>query len=1617
MRQGLDPKRSVLYTLSDGKVVSISLDETTDLSAVRVKVTTTVGSGASASQLFLHWGVCLRSTTEWAVPIPEIIPPGSEVINGAVRTPFSPVGAVAGGGGTSSRQTVVIDFGPAAEVPLGFQFVLYQKDDGTGADKWVRPGINNFFFPIKTVISDLQMAEVRQALVDRLPAVNMKFELPQHQCSLDVFIWTQDDRAEVEVLTNVGFDVLLHWGCVETDDKTDRWTMPEPRLRPVDTVENPPTPRGGGSVQTLLHRGVHGGGTYAVQSVRLVMPYSISPRQMAFVLKSRHSNEWVKYLGGDFLVPIPYSKVWQQRLRDVREAQDKSKQQPMVHQFRQRKGNLVQLRLERKAKEQDMIFFRTYQVRDSMSVGDGPSSGVIGEVDVVAYDDSHHSVKVQVIASVEGANQPIPLTFHWGVCLTRRSREWALPKREYWPEDTTAVSSMACETRLRTDPSSGLQTVNLELPKGVSEEKREAEVFGLWFVFREANGPRWFKDGQRCDFFIKTRRDTPQEVWRGRLQPLVDKILRAELQRPAWSIVQRYSLCQELLDDDSLSKADIDVWAWIYVWFKFASLRVLDCQRGGSTTHPKTLAAAGNQLSLTLCHFWRSSVKNRPIIRMILAMLGRGSVSSGQRIEHDLYQIIHRPGRPQSHSQFLDQWLKKVTHNPTPDDLLICKGLLAYLKSGQVSDYWGTLEDGGLTRASIGTPEHPMEVDPCFSCFDAPAPGGRSSTGSTPPGTPGGSHHSPGGVASHSKRRERDELVKDFEEYLKVLKAVHDPTDLRTAVAYARNSLTMELEEALDEILNYPGACDNSQFLRVSTARLLIYPILRHCTDIHVVRDFMFLDIALDSLQQNIIQELAQQENDPVCVSLYCRMEQLGHLLSSLMNLHPWYEEICAVHADWNAIALYHAELINQARQPHTHHAADVNINNAKRGGHPNPSAPQVGPSLVAPMLVATPVPKTSFNEPPKAMLASPPSEASGGAGNSVGAADDNPVESALCLKSVCDRIHRCVGKLMDLCEENFHDKATFLGQHVGADGSTTECFVEDMVRNSVLFSVSQVLQRVEPFLREIAHLPPWQLVSTVERVEGELVLVDRLTSVEDRIFEVPTILVCNAASGEEEIPEGLVGVLVRHGSEGPDLLSHLAVRARNLRILFATCFEKQITERLQIYNGQWVRVTVKRDGSDLFIKACPRVENPELTPEGTPPELTRPTGDASAATSSDAALGRHQPHHAPPPTGEPLNLSMAPASGAPWVVLARDFDAHNVGQKCLNLQRMASVGVNSVQIPQSLALPFGTFERTLLYHKNEGILESLTRVLKDLSHSSQLASPPPAPTGPPTLAPGLSTADVGATGNVATPPTARDSPLNRQLEEARQLVMRLVAPPELMQEFRQAVQDTSCKRLGALFMSSESRAWECIKKVWASMFSLRPWLAIHRARLSYADLSLAILAQEVVPPDYAFIIHTCNPFPQQDASNDELYAEIVVGLGEALTANLSFPGRALSFRVNKSAGAEPQCLSFPSKSVGLLGRPSIIFRADPNAQKLEGVIGQGMFGSYVTDEAKRVRLEYRGVRLVNDKQWRVQLMKNIAKIGLDIEEAMGGPQDIEGLIKSNQIIIVQTRPQAGVSR
>ncbi|XVF85026.1 hypothetical protein PTKIN_Ptkin17bG0085500 [Pterospermum kingtungense] len=536
----------------------------------------------------------------------------------------------------------------------------------------------------------------------------------------------------------------------------------------------------------------------------------------------------------------------------------------------------------------------------------------------------------------------------------------------------------------------------------------------------------------------------------------------------------------------------------------------------------------------------------------------------------------------------------------------------------------------------------------------------------------------------------------------------------------------------------------------------------------------------------------------------------------------------------------------------------------------------------------------------------------------------------ALYAKSVLDRTRLALSTKAEWYQCILQPSAEYLGSLLGVDQWAINIFTEEIIRAGSAATLSSLINRLDPVLRETAHLGSWQVISPVE-VVGYVEVVDELLTVQNKSYDRPTILVAKSVKGEEEIPDGTVAVLT---PDMPDVLSHVSVRARNCKVCFATCFDPNVLADIQSNNGKLLRL--KPSSADVVYS---EVKEGEL------------------ADSSSSTLKGDGPSS--------ITLVRKQFVGK-YAISAEEFTPEMVGAKSRNISYLKGKVPSWVGIPTSVALPFGVFEKVLADKANKEVNEKLQILKKKLGGG-----------------------DFGILG------------------EIRQTVLELAAPPQFVQELKTKMQSSGMPWPGDEGEQRWEQAWTAIKKVWASKWNERAYFSTRKAKLDHDYLCMAVLVQEIINADYAFVIHTTNP---SSGDSSEIYAEVVKGLGETLVG--AYPGRALSFICKKNNLNSPQVLGYPSKPIGLFIRRSIIFRSDSNGEDLEGYAGAGLYDSVPMDEEEKVVVDYSSDPLIIDGNFQKSILSSIAGAGNAIEELYGSPQDIEGVIRDGKVYVVQTRPQ-----
>lgn len=622
------------------------------------------------------------------------------------------------------------------------------------------------------------------------------------------------------------------------------------------------------------------------------------------------------------------------------------------------------------------------------------------------------------------------------------------------------------------------------------------------------------------------------------------------------------------------------------------------------------------------------------------------------------------------------------------------------------------------------------------------------------------------------------------------------------------------------------------------------------------------------------------------------------------------------------------------------------------------------------------------------------------------------------------------LGRIVDRHTQLLGPPATAIGGACAIDPAVVATFIETFVRGGPAFALSTCLRRVAPVVRAVAATGPWTVVAPVAGTTvGPLLAVTALSSLDGTCLPPGSVLVADAVGGDEDVPDGTAHVVA---AAAVDVLSHLAVRARNEGHGLVVCHDEDCYAALRAMHGGVVRAWQGGGGLHVELLDGRGGEVVDPTTEGgdVPTLLRRPppaglgggdadddgaakdaangsAKDAAIGTAKDAANGAAKDaangtavgvtngaatantagEPAAPPTRPSVWVSPSAAAtadaavaraAAPWVLRPPAFSRHLVGGKSLNLTALAARLPAGVKTPPSLAIPAGALDRVLAHAPNAGVAGEITDLLRTVDEAA----------GGPAAGVLAAAAHLrAATGRLGCPPD-----LDAGLRDA---LVSLGCPPR-------AVDDTAAP------------AWAAVKGVWASVWADRAVLARRRVGIPHRSVAMAVLVQAVVAADYAFVAHTVHP-----VSGDAgvAYVELVAGLGEVLVGNA--PGSALGFTYRKDAAADGAAadadavtvVAYPSKAVRLDGG-GFLFRSDSNAEDLAGFAGAGLYDSIPLAPTVETPVAYAAEPLVTDDAARTALCGRLGRLCVAVEAAMGGPQDIEGCVRGGELYVVQSRPQ-----
>lgn len=737
-----------------------------------------------------------------------------------------------------------------------------------------------------------------------------------------------------------------------------------------------------------------------------------------------------------------------------------------------------------------------------------------------------------------------PLLLHWGVDAQHRG-DWAAPDPEAAPTGTKAYDEKAVRTPWAE--RDGLRTLRLTLPAPPEDAPGHAGR-GINAVLYQPSNDLWIKAAGNDMHWTLFKQSGAMPFESPRLVELAEDILAAE-SKNSWTLMHRCNLCHDLLGS---AESDPRALALLFVWMRYSAIRQLTWQRHYNTK-PSLLAHSQGRLGARLAAIHRDRPGARFWARLLLTCCGRGG--EGQQVRDEILHIMHRNKLKEAHGTFMEEWHQKLHNNSTPDDIVICEAYLAFLESdGDLGVFYETLEAGGITRERLASYERKIVTDPIFFGDN------------------------------------KDALIRDFENYRRILKSVHAGADLEVAAEKAMPWMEEGLRDAVRALAALAGQPMDDVGARckaLTEAReALVETILR--TDREESRlELLFLDLALEDMLRQTLEQTplhdAPREDLVAWVALTARH----------VALSTGEAEFDRCRAHWEKLS---------------------------------------------------------------------------------GQGDRDDAEWAFHAKSVADRLALAIQTHTSALYAALQPTAEFLGQSFGVEAWAIPLFSEEVIRGGPAFALSKLLRALDPILRKTAGMGGWQVVSPGEPT-GHVRCVESLLAVQEERYDVPTILVSPSVSGDEEIPPGVVAVLT---TDTPDLVSHVAVRARNVHVLMATCYDADAFTALRERDGEILAVAIGGAG--------------EL--ETTPAEL-----DPAGAARDEGV-------------GAPMTLRRREAST--WAVTTDQFQDDILGGKSNNLNGLRGRLADWIKLPASMALPFGVYEKALAEPINREVAEQLDEMLAE---------------------------------------------------------------------------------------------------------------------------------------------------------------------------------------------------------------------------------------------------------------------------------------------------------------
>ena len=769
------------------------------------------------------------------------------------------------------------------------------------------------------------------------------------------------------------------------------------------------------------------------------------------------------------------------------------------------------------------------------------------------------------------------LILHWGIYRVFRDSEWIHPSKNCYPEYSKEFDKKAIQTEFTEDETETEPTIRMMIPSGKGFQKA---LGGMNFVIYEPLKKKWYNNNNKnfqIKFRIKNKMKSNMIVIDENLTVpyFAFQIIICEATYGSWTLMHRYNKCSDIINDWD-EKTPVEFWTWIVIWLRYSYQRQLDWQRRYNT-RPKELSNAMDKLSMLVTNKYANSLsKEKPyrnlfdcqssLIKYSLSLLGKGT-GNGQAIRDEILVIMHKHHISEDNKHFYEQWHQKLHNNTTPDDIVICEALLAFLRSGKIDDYRNTLKKGGVTKERMASYERKIVAEPW-----------------------------------HNKN-----YIPDFERYLKILKSVHASTDL--IQTYDQCKYIIGSDGKFEEILkNKNDKYVVNQIRRVTEGRETLYNIIRNnLKDGKKLRDLLFFELSLEIYVRQLVEKIIH-----IYLNYQQYIDEINLIIRNIKISYPNFIEFNICLDDWfNVVEKF------------------KNENNFSK-------------------------------------------------------------EAMLKVKSVVSRFNRLLSNVIDFYNQNFQAKAEFFGKECKVDEFAYTMFAEELMRGSIFFTLSMLLKKIEPTIRQCAQLGDWLVISRGKEnsVRGKMIHVPNLHDVQFTKYPEKTVILTENVSGNEEIPINCSCLIIIKSENYPDILAHVSVRARNLNVPFAVCFnDDKANNIMKLLNK---KVEVNLENQEVLIKESYWSDN-------------------NGEKDDQEEIQKVQVLK----TGDEYKKIYLELS---------EFDKDCVGAKSNNTKKVYGrvPGCDWLKYPESFAIPFNVHEYFMSLDENRSISEEIEECIEKINNETR---------------------------------------------------------------------------------------------------------------------------------------------------------------------------------------------------------------------------------------------------------------------------------------------------------